>query len=83
MASVNWSREALENLGTLDALIRERILKKVSWLQENFPLVVPEPLHKDLKGLYKLRVGDYRVVYAVRGEALCIELVGHRRDIYR
>lgn len=83
MASVNWSREALENLDALDSLIRERILTKVSWLRENLSAIVPEPLRRDLKGLYKLRVGDYRIVYTVRGDILTIELVGHRRDIYR
>ena len=83
MASVNWSREALYCLDDIDPLIRARIVTKVAWLQENLVAVVPEPLHRNLKGLYKLRVGDYRVVYAVRGEVIFIEMVGHRRDIYR
>lgn len=83
MVSVNWSKEALEGLDALDSLIRERVLAKVSWLQKNFSAVVPEPLHRDLKGLYKLRVGDYRVVYTAHKDAIAIELVGHRRDIYQ
>jgi len=83
MASVNWSRESLEQLDSLDSLIRERVLSKVGWLGEHFEDIVPEPLHKEMKGLYKLRVGDYRVVYAVRGDSIFIEVVGHRRDIYR
>lgn len=35
--------------------------------------------------LYRIRVGDYRVVYQVRDERLLILviLIGHRRDIYR
>lgn len=62
MASVKWSGNALENLERLDPIIRERILTKVSWLEENFSYVVPEKLHQNLSGLYKLRVGDYRSV---------------------
>ena len=50
------------NLEKLDPIIRERILTKVSWLEENLADIVPEPLHRELKGSYKLRMGDYRVV---------------------
>lgn len=83
MASVKWSANALANLETLDSVIRERVLTKVSWLMENFADIVPENLHRDLKGLYKLRIGDYRVVYSIRSNILTVEAVGHRRDIYR
>lgn len=83
MTSVSWSREALQYLDTLDPLVRERIVAKVTWLQENFSTVMPEPLHRDLKGLYKLRVGDYRAIYAVRGGVIFIEIVGNRRDVYK
>jgi len=35
--------------------------------------------------MYRIRVGDYRIVYQVRDEALMILVVkiGHRRDVYR
>ncbi len=39
----------------------------------------------DLAGLYKLRVGDYRVIYEVLWdeETIVIHAIGHRREIYR
>ena len=83
MASINWSDTALANLDELDQIIRERVLTKVTWLGKNFAGVVPENLHRDLKGLYKLRVGDYRVVYSIRNNFITIEKIGHRRDIYK
>jgi len=82
MASAKWSQNALENLAMLEPLIRERVLARVSWLEENFIHIALEPLHRELKGSYKLRVGDYRVIYSVRKGPLIIEAVGHRRDIY-
>ena len=44
-----------------------------------------EPLSSNLAGLYKLRVGDYRVVYEVFAEEhyLVIHKIGHRREVYR
>lgn len=35
--------------------------------------------------IWRLRVGDYRVLYQVRDEALLVLVVrvGHRRDVYR
>ena len=34
---------------------------------------------------YRIRIGDYRVVYTVEDDVLRIEIirVGHRRDVYR
>ena len=83
MVSVKWSIDAILNLEELDGLIRERILVKISWLESNFEEITPEPLHRELKGFYKLRVGDYRAVYSIRQDIITIEAVGHRRDIYR
>lgn len=37
------------------------------------------------KGLLRLRVGDYRIIYQVQGHTLTILIlkIGHRREIYR
>ena len=37
------------------------------------------------KGLFRLRVGRYRVIYQVRDDVLVVLIVkvGHRRDVYR
>lgn len=48
----------------------------------------PRPLGtKKLKGknAYRIRIGDYRVIYTLSEKAkeIVIESVGHRRDIYR
>ncbi len=82
-AEVKWSDNGLTNLETLDTVIRERILIKISWLGENFQKIVPEKLHQELSGLYKIRIGDYRAIYSVKQDVITIEAVGHRRDIYK
>ena len=37
-----------------------------------------------VENLYRIRVGDYRVVYEIRDRALVVVVVkiGHRRDVY-
>ena len=37
------------------------------------------------EGYYRLRVGDYRVVYAIKNAVLLVLVVciGHRREAYR
>jgi mRNA interferase RelE/StbE len=83
MVVVEWSAHALTCLDELDPIIRQRVLAKISWLEENFADTIPEKLHRELKGLYKVRIGDYRAVYSVRADMITIEAVGHRRDIYK
>ena len=75
MASVKWTDDALDNLKELDSLVKERVLAKVTWLEKNFAGTVSEPLHRELKGTCKLRVGDYRVAYEVRDQELVIVVI--------
>ena len=83
MASARWSTDALKDLEKIDFPIVERIVEKTNWLEKNFATVVPEKLHRELADLYKLRVGDYRVIYSIRGDVIFIQSVRHRRDVYR
>lgn len=68
----------------MPAKVQSQILKKVNWLGLNFEQVKPKGLTENLAGFYKLRVGDYRVLYEIDGEleVIAIAWVGHRRDIY-
>lgn len=49
----------------------------------NFENVSPQALSSNLSGLFKLRVGDYRVIYsfATKEQRITIHKIGHRRDI--
>jgi mRNA interferase RelE/StbE len=42
------------------------------------------PLKGEFKGLYKLRIGDYRVIYAkTEKETVIVLRIGHRSKVYR
>ncbi|WP_414588262.1 type II toxin-antitoxin system RelE family toxin [Scytonema sp. PCC 10023] len=60
---VEYEPEALVSLERLTLVVRKRIISKIIWLAENLDQITPQPLTSDLSGFYKLRVGDYRVIY--------------------
>jgi mRNA interferase RelE/StbE len=43
------------------------------------------PLRRDLKGLMKLRVGDYRVIYSIEKSTVTVFVIkiGHRKEVYK
>ena len=42
-----------------------------------------KPLTGEFKGLFRLRVGDYRVIYARTDEGFLVLRIAHRREVYR
>jgi mRNA interferase RelE/StbE len=81
---VQYKAESLENLEKLDRQIQSRIIKKIIWLAENFEDITPLAFTANLVGAYKLRVGDYRVIYEFSevDENITILKIGHRSEIY-
>lgn len=82
MVSVKWDERAITDLDAIDFSIAQKIVAKVSWLSEHYANIIPELLHYDLKGVYKLRVGDYRVLYKISDKVIIIKMVDHRSRIY-
>jgi len=78
--NINWTRGALEELNKLEPYISRRIIKKIDELCEN-------PFSKDIKRLkgsddFRLRIGDYRVIFDINEDTILILKVGHRKNIY-
>lgn len=42
-----------------------------------------EPLAGEFTGMYRLRVGEHRVIYARTDEGYLVLRIGHRREVYR
>ena len=80
---VEFTPRAFEDLSRLDQSIAARVLSKVRWFAEKFPAVKPVPLTGKLRGLFKLRVGEWRVLYTLEEDKLVIHAVRHRREVYR
>ena len=46
------------------------------------PEAYGKPLQRTLKGYWKLRVGDFRVVFKIIGDEILILAIMHRKNIY-
>jgi mRNA interferase RelE/StbE len=83
LAKVEWTEPALEDLRKLDTPIAKRILKKITWFSDHFENITPEVLSGEFSGMYKLRIGNWRVVYTIENDAILILALGHRGEIYK
>lgn len=86
MYKVNFSRFAEKQLFKLDKQVQLLI---TSWLKKNIdnsenPRLHGKALKGDLKGKWRYRIGDYRVICLIKDEELIVLAIsiGHRRDIY-
>lgn len=61
-----------------------RVKKRIDSLSDN-PRPAGVQKLEGIEDLYRIRVGDYRVIYQIQDKALLILVVkiGHRREVYR
>jgi|AntAceMinimDraft_18_1070375.scaffolds.fasta_scaffold12700_6 mRNA interferase RelE/StbE len=82
--NIQWKKSAEKDLLNIDHQQIPRIIKSVEYLIKNpFPNQSLK-LHGTNK-LYRIRIGDYRVIYQVNNNEniLTIFYVRHRKDVYR
>jgi mRNA interferase RelE/StbE len=78
---IEFEKRAFQELNKLDQIISRRILKSIKELQENFQ----DKDIKRLKGkdIYRLRIGNYRVLFNIEENLIQILKIGHRKNIYK
>jgi len=81
---VTFARSARKELQSLDQQVARRVFSRIRSLAED-----PRPAGcRKLKGadaLWRIRVGDYRVLYSVNDDESWVDVIAvrHRRDAYR
>ena len=71
-----------QDLSKINEKLKKRLKKAVETRLTESPQQYGEPLRKTLKGFWKLRVGDYRIVFSVSGNEITIFGIIHRKIIY-
>lgn len=82
MASVAYRPEVHQDLDALPRNLQARVKRAI----ERRLLVAPERygerLRRSLLGLWKMRVGDLRIIYELAGERVTVWAVCHRGTVY-
>jgi mRNA interferase RelE/StbE len=85
MYSLRLLKPAVRELEQLDPPTAQRIVERLDWLADNLDKIKPKALSGKLRGLYKLREGDYRIIYQIlrKENTILVHAIGHRGEIYR
>jgi mRNA interferase RelE/StbE len=82
--AITFARSARKELEKLPAAIAERIFNRIEALA-----LEPRPTGcmklRGQKDIWRIRVGDYRVVYVINDakHTIDISVIRHRKDVYR
>jgi len=80
---IRWHRKAHKELQGLPKVEQRKIVEAIERLIDN------PSQGKSLKGrwqgLFRIRVGKYRVIYSIESDQMLILIlkIGHRKDVYR
>ena len=81
---IEFSPTAERQFKKLSKEVQIRLKHRIDNLAENpFPRGVKKLSAEE--NIYRLRIGDYRIIYQVQGKALLILILklGHRKNVYR
>ena len=83
--TLKYLHEFLAECDALDRAVRTKIRKKLDELSRMEFSGFPHQALKgeQFKGLYKLRVGDWRLIYKIQGNECLFITLGHRADVYK
>ncbi len=84
--SVEFVKSARKEFDRLPAKMKTTMTEALKLLSQNpFSELLKIKKLKGAEHLYRVRLGDYRVVYEIRQERLVVLIIkiGHRSDVYR
>lgn len=86
MATVNITPTATEQIGELPLPMQGRVWRIVARLDAWPAVSGAKPMREDLVGHYRIRTGDYRLIFQATDRTpeatITVVRVGHRRDVY-
>ena len=85
MYQIIFKQSANKELMQISKLAISKVITAIGGLAFNPKPVGIKKLKNSSEDLYRIRVGDYRIIYAIEDEIRIINIrkIGHRKDIYR
>ena len=82
--TIVFSSEAAKDIKRLDRVVQKRLHKKFVEISTVTTITkVAKKLVNFEAGEYRLRVGDYRIIFDIDGKNIFVLRVRHRKDVYR
>jgi len=83
--NVQCPKSARDEIDKLHGSIKKIIKKTIEDKLLVDPLKFGLPLRRNLLGLFKLRAGDYRIIFKIEKKEVIVLVisVGHRKDVYK
>lgn len=84
MYSIQYLESVKDDLHGLAKSTKEKIRKAIEKKLMHNPIEFGKPLQYSLKGLRRLRVEDYRIVYQIdlESKTVLVVKIGHRKEVY-
>jgi len=79
---IDYKASVASDLRRLDRLAAQRVLREIE-RRLGDPARGGSPLVGEFAGLYRLRIGEYRVIYVRRAAGFLVLRIAHRREVYR
>ncbi len=80
--SLKYHPQVRDDVKKLNIKIKNRVAKAIEQRLSTQPEKYGKPLRKSLKGYWKLRVGDIRVVFKIKAHKIIILAILNRKDVY-
>ncbi len=77
---IEYGASALADLDDLPARERAQILRKIERLERGLHGNI-KPLH-NAEAAFRLRMGDYRILFDVEDNVIVVRKIGNRKDVY-
>jgi mRNA interferase RelE/StbE len=79
---IEYKRSVSGDVKKIDRPVAERIIHEIEFVLAKNP-ETGEALTGQFKGLYKYRIGNWRVLYAILSDSILILRIGHRSVVYQ
>lgn len=83
---VEFKKSTLKELQKCPQIVQTKILDAIALLRINpFTQILNIKKLKGAESLFRLRLGEYRLIYEIQGHKLTLIVIkiGHRKEIYR
>lgn len=85
MYTISIRQSVLKELSRLPKTVVKKAEKAIDGLAENPRPIGVKKLKDTNENLYRIRIGDYRIIYLIEDEIKIVDIrrIGHRKGIYK